>query len=228
MPLSRLDALNILREHVKVCRGTQSFSLLQNAFLVARQLNDIDPAELDSIITEYGEPKRLHFRADFAEFECELVRRSASKNRYHDVTCFIPFDGGYVGIQKPGYAGSGIFRAPSGGANLGESLRKAAVREMYEETGFDIQLIKFVLDLTLDVVCSDGVIPWRSLVFLVKATGGEMKPIDTHEIFDIKVVTREEMLGEIARLMEESGWGGFKYRAFLTKSFFERIDELGL
>ena len=107
-------------------------------------------------------------------------------------------------------------------------MRKAAVREMYEETGFDIQLIKFVLDLTLDVVCSDGVIPWRSLVFLVKATGGEMKPIDTHEIFDIKVVTREEMLGEIARLMEESGWGGFKYRAFLTKSFFERIDELGL
>jgi len=28
--------------------------------------------------------------------------------------------------------------------------------------------------------------------------------------------------------MVESGWGGFKYRAFLTKSFFERIDELGL
>jgi 8-oxo-dGTP pyrophosphatase MutT (NUDIX family) len=225
---------------------------------VARQLNDIDPAELESIITEYGEPTRLHFRADFAEFECELVRRSASKNRYHDITCFIPYDGGYVGIQKPGYAGSGIFRAPSGGANFGESLRKAAVREMYEETGLDIQLIRFVLDLTLDVVCSDGVIPWRSLVFgldiqlirfvldltldvvcsdgvipwrslvfLVKATGGEMKPIDTHEIFDIKVVTREEMLGEITHLMEESGWGGFKYRAFLTKSFFERIDELG-
>ncbi len=194
---------------------------------MARQLNDIDPAELESITAEYGEPKRLHFRADFAGFECELVRRSASKNRYHDITCFIPYDGGYVGIQKPGYAGSGIFRAPSGGANFGESLRKAAVREMHEETGLDIQLIRFVLDLTLDVVCSDGVIPWRSLVFLVKATGGEMKPIDTHEIFDIKVVTREEMLGEIARLMEESGWGGFKYRAFLTKSFFERLDELG-
>ena len=195
---------------------------------MARQLNDIDPAELESIINEYGSPRRLHFRADFAEFECELVRRSASKNRYHDITCFIPRDGGYVGIQKPGYARSGIFRAPSGGANFGESLRKAAVREMYEETGFKIQLIRFILDLTLDVVCSDGIIPWRSLVFLVKATDGEMKPIDTHEIFDIRVVTREEMLGGIIRLMEESGWGGFKYRAFLTKSFFERIDELGL
>ena len=99
---------------------------------------------------------------------------------------------------------------------------------MHEETGLKIQLIRFVIDLTLDVVCSDGVIPWRSLVFLAKATGGEMKPIDTHEIFDIRVVTREEMLGEITSLMEESGWGGFKYRAFLTKSFFERIDELGL
>ena len=223
-----MEALNPWREHVKVCRGTQSFSLLQIAYLVARQLNDIDPAELESIINEYGSPRRLHFRADFAEFECELVRRSASKNRYHDITCFIPRDGGYVGIQKPGYAGSGIFRAPSGGANFGESLRKAAVREMYEETGLKIQLIRFILDLTLDVVCSEGVIPWRSLVFLVKATGGEMKPIDTHEIFDIRVVSREEMLGEITRLMKESGWGGFKYRAFLTKLFFERMDELGL
>jgi 8-oxo-dGTP pyrophosphatase MutT (NUDIX family) len=223
-----MEALNPWREHVKVCRGTQSFSLLQIAYLVARQLNDIDPAELESIINEYGSPQRLHFRADFAEFECELVRRSASKNRYHDITCFIPRDGGYVGIQKPGYAGSGIFRAPSGGANFGESLRKAAVREMYEETGLKIQLIRFILDLTLDVVCSEGVIPWRSLVFLVKATGGEMKPIDTHEIFDIRVVSREEMLGEITRLMDESGWGGFKYRAFLTKLFFERMDELGL
>jgi 8-oxo-dGTP pyrophosphatase MutT (NUDIX family) len=222
-----MEALNPWREHVKVCRGTQSFSLLQIAYLVARQLNDIDPAELESIINEYGSPRRLHFRADFAEFECELVRRSASKNRYHDITCFIPRDGGYVGIQKPGYAGSGIFRAPSGGANFGESLRKAAVREMYEETGLKIQLIRFILDLTLDVVCSEGVIPWRSLVFLVKATGGEMKPIDTHEIFDIRVVSREEMLGEITRFMEESGWGGFKYRAFLTKLFFESMDELG-
>ncbi len=195
---------------------------------MARQLNDLDPAELESIVNEYGTPIRFHFRADFAEFECELVKRSASKNRYHDITCFIPYNGGYVGIQKPGYAGSGIFRAPSGGANSGESLRNAAVREMYEETGLEIHLIRFVLDLTLDVVCSDVVIPWRSLVFLVEATGGEMKPIDTHEIFDIRVVTREEMLGEITRLMEESGWGGFKYRAFLTKAFFERIDELGL
>lgn len=223
-----MDALNLWREHVKVCRGTQPFSLLQIAYLVARQLNDLDPAELESIVNEYGTPIRFHFRADFAEFECELVKRSASKNRYHDITCFIPYNGGYVGIQKPGYAGSGIFRAPSGGANSGESLRNAAVREMYEETGLEIHLIRFVLDLTLDVVCSDVVIPWRSLVFLVEATGGEMKPIDTHEIFDIRVVTREEMLGEITRLMEESGWGGFKYRAFLTKAFFERIDELGL
>jgi hypothetical protein len=95
---------------------------------------------------------------------------------------------------------------------------------MFEETGLDVELRRFVLDLTLDVKCGGEVIPWRSLVFLGEETGGEMHAIDTREIYAVKVTTREEMTGHIAELMEKSGWGGFAYRAFLTKSFFEALD----
>jgi 8-oxo-dGTP pyrophosphatase MutT (NUDIX family) len=111
---------------------------------------------------------------------------------------------------------------------MGESIKKAALREMYEETGLDIRLLRYVLDSRLDVVCTDGVIPWRSLVFLAEVTDGKMGAVDTYEIFDVKTMSREEMLGKVAQLMEESGWGGFLYRVHLTRSFFEQLDALDL
>ncbi len=195
--------------------------------LVARNLTDIDPEDYSSLVTIYGEPLELRFKAEFQDFECELVRRSANKGRNHDITCFIAEGEDFVVIQKHQYANSGIYRAPSGGANFGESLEAAAKREMLEETGLEIELERFVLDMRLDVVCSDGVIPWRSLVFLAKPIGGSMKPIDTYEIFDVKLMKREDLLSSV-QLMIESGWGGFKYRAFLTESFFRQADNLGL
>lgn len=166
----------------------------------------------------------MDFEADFQDFECELVEKSAARGRQHDITCFIPKDGGYVTIQKHDYANTGIFRAPSGGAKSNESIEDAAVREMKEETGYDVKLNRFVLDLKLDVVCRSRSIIWRSLVFLADIVGGQMKPIDTREIYDVKISSREEMLGPIADKMEKSGWGGFEYRAFLTKKFFSALD----
>ncbi len=187
-------------------------------------LNDITDKEYELLVSKFGIPLKFHFAADFLDFECDLVRRSSLKGRQHDITCFIPKDGGYVTIQKHAYSRTGIYRAPSGGAKDGEPIEEAAKREMKEETGLDIELDRFVLDLTLDVRCAEGIIPWRSLVFLAREVGGEMKPIDTYEIFDVKVSSREELLGDISTLMKHSGWGGFLYRAFLTEKFFEAID----
>lgn len=195
---------------------------------MASVLNDINDQELAALIDTYGAPKEFHFEADFLDFECNLVKRTEAKGRLHDITCFIQRDDGFVVIQKPQYARTGIYRAPSGGANTGEPLQEAAIREMYEETGLTIQLERFILDMHLDVICKDRTIPWRSLVFLATPTGGELKPVDTREIFDAKVMTRDQLLGPVNQLMEESGWGGFKYRAFLTREFFRRIDELNI
>jgi 8-oxo-dGTP pyrophosphatase MutT (NUDIX family) len=195
---------------------------------VASVLNDINESELTALIEQYGEPKEFHYEANFLDFECALVKRTETKGRLHDITCFIKQDAGYVVIQKHQYARSGIYRAPSGGANSGESLYNAAIREMYEETGLTVQLNRFVLDMHLDVICKDRTIPWRSLVFLATPVDGEMKPVDTREIFDVKVMTRQDLLNDVDRKMRESGWGGFEYRAFLTRMFFQRIDELNI
>jgi len=194
---------------------------------LARKLSDINDDELQSLIDRYGKPVTHHFSVDFLDFECELVKHTREKGRLHDITCFIQeSENKYVVIQKNQYANTGIYRAPSGGAKIGESLEDAAFREMYEETGLEVRLLKFVLDMYLDLTCDREVIPWRSLVFLAEPYGGIMKPIDTYEIFDVTVMSKEQLLGDVDRLMRESGWGGFAYRSFITRKFFERLDEL--
>ena len=199
------------------------------SIMMARPLNDINEDELASLIDRYGEPVSRMFATEFLEFECALVKKTESKGRLHDITCFIrQDDGGFVVIQKPQYANTGIYRAPSGGAFPGENLEEAAIREMHEETGLTIELTHFVLDLHLDVICKDRTIPWRSLVFLARPIDGEMNPVDTTEIFDVTVMFREQLIEEVAQLMEASGWGGFRYRAFLTREFFKRVDELNI
>jgi len=196
---------------------------------MASLLNEINDREIMSLKEKYGEPIIHEFTADFLDFECNLVKRTEAKGRLHDITCFIRRnDGDFVVIQKPQYARTGIYRAPSGGATPGEPLEDAAIREMHEETGLTIHLTHFVLDMRLNVVCKDRTIPWRSLVFLAEPVDGEMKQIDTREIFDVTVMSREQLVGKVSQLMEDSGWGGFKYRAFLTREFFRRLDELDI
>jgi hypothetical protein len=65
-------------------------------------------------------------------------------------------------------------------------------------------------------------------VFLAEPIGGEMVPIDTFEIYEVRRMTREDLLSDIENRMIESGWGGFQYRAYLQRTFFELMDKMGL
>ncbi|MEM2142413.1 MAG: NUDIX hydrolase [Candidatus Thorarchaeota archaeon] len=190
-------------------------------------MNELSSSEIETLVRKYGSPQHLEFSADFLDFECELVRRSVRGGRNHDITCFILHDGKYVVIQKHAYSGTGIFRAPSGGAHPGEPLELAAAREMMEETGLEIRLMRFVLDVSLTIRCHGEIIPWRSLVFLAESVAGHLGAVDTEEICSVTTMSREEMLGDVDSMMDTSGWGGFKYRSFLTRAFFRRLDELG-
>jgi len=173
----------------------------------------------------YGEPERLHFGTiAMKDFEFELMIGSMKNGRRHDVTMFAEKDGGWVCIQKPSYSGTGIYRAPSGGLNPGETLEEGLRREMREETGLEVAIERFLLIIEVEFAGPAGAVqPWTSYVFSGRADGGELEIRDTREISDLRIVPRDEMLGPIADKMDASGWGGFIYRARLTREAFAAI-----
>jgi ADP-ribose pyrophosphatase YjhB (NUDIX family) len=185
--------------------------------------------ELKLLAKRYGVPRKVHFSIDMNPEEYELVARSVRHGRRHDVTVFIRHKGKFAVIQKHAYANSGVFRAPSGGALPGETLVDAATREAREETGLEVELERFVLEVHANLR-SRGMpsVDWVSYVFLAHSIGGQLDPQDTDEIFEVKLSTREELLTDVRPLMLGSGSGGFRYRALMTDAFFDQLDALGV
>ena len=185
-------------------------------------------AELASLHRKFGVPRRVDFTANMLPDEFALVQRSAGRGRYHDVTIFIHHEGKFVVIEKHAYARTGILRAPSGGAMPAESLIDAAKREAREETGFDIEIERFILESHVQLTLEHETVDWVSYVFLARVIGGEMVPQDIKEIAGVHLRTREELLTEVGPLMKASGLGGFNYRAKMTEAFFAELDTQGI
>ncbi len=161
--------------------------------------------------------------------EFELVEQTVQQGRQHDVTVFIQHQGKFVVIEKHAYVNTGIVRAPSGGAQASESLLTAAQREAREETGFEVEIDLFVLEVHVLFSCGKRqAIAWVSYVFLAHVVGGKMGAEDIKEISDVQLRTREELLTKVRPLMLASGLGGFEYRAKLTDAFFEELDARGI
>ena len=185
-------------------------------------------AELASLEAQLGKPRRVDFCFEMNPEEFKLVQASTAQGRYHDVTLFILHQGKYVVIEKHLYAKTGIYRAPSGGASQGESLKSAAIREGKEETGLDVELERWVLESHVTFFCKDHhPIDWVSYVFLAKSIGGELGTQDPNEISDVQLRTQDELQNDIRPLMLSSLSGGLRYRAELTDAFFAALDTQG-
>lgn len=176
---------------------------------------DLPNDEIRNLEKEYGVPRESRIDIVMDDSECELVRMSARKGRNHDVTVFIFKGNRLILIKKHSYP-DGVYRAPSGGINEGESVLDGINREIFEETGTVIRLERYLLRVYARFICGDEVIPWVSHVFQAQYVEGDMVPRDTKEIAGIKLVTIEEMQSTIRNAMLANGRAGFKYRVFLT------------
>jgi ADP-ribose pyrophosphatase YjhB (NUDIX family) len=185
-------------------------------------------AELASLHLKFGVPRRVDFAAEMLPDEFALVQRSVGRGRYHDVTIFIHHKAKFVVIEKHAYVRTGILRAPSGGAMANETLIDAAKREAREETGFEIEVERFILESHVQLTLENDTVDWVSYVFLARVIGGEMEPQDVKEIAGVQLRSREELLNDIGPLMKASGLGGFDYRAKMTEAFFAELDAQGI
>jgi ADP-ribose pyrophosphatase YjhB (NUDIX family) len=171
---------------------------------------------------QYGTPETAHFRQAMIKPEFDLVVRSMKKDRAHDVTMFI-FNGPLLITIRKHMHPEGICRAPSGGLQPGEDFEEGTLREAYEETGAQIELQRYLLRAYVTFTHAGREIPWTSHVFTATHLSGELMPIDTKEIAEVRQVTLEELQGPIRERMLATGSGGLAYRVALTDKVVELL-----
>ncbi len=181
----------------------------------------------DDIVKElerkFGVPEVIQLRQDMFAAEFEILVKSMKYNRAHDVTMFI-FKGPYLIAIRKHMHPHGVYRAPSGGLMPGEDFEKGTLREAYEETGALIELRKYILRIHVTFIHDNQEAPWTSHVFTARYLSGELRPIDTKEITEVKEVSLDELQGPIRERLLASGSGGLAYRAALTDKVVEILN----
>jgi len=161
----------------------------------------------------------MSFPMNPAEFE--MLKRSMSDGRNSDATLFIFKDKKVIVNAKPWYP-EGLYRAPSGGIKPGEDIELSAKREAYEETGAEIELIKYILRIQVTFTCSQEAVNWTSHVFTAKYLSGDLRPIDTREIKEVNLMSLEKLDSLKEKLLAQDS-GGLHYRAALTEAAITEI-----
>lgn len=185
--------------------------------------------QIDDLEQRFGTPLQLEIRCEISEPEFTMLRNSRKHERSHDVTLFIFPDGGFdkfVGISKHVFP-EGIYRAPSGAVHPGEDFVTGAQREAKEETGLEVELDRFILQIEATFTHGDQYEPWTSYVFTAFTGGETLEPIDIDEIKEARWITFEQLQGDIRERMVSTGAGLFCYRVYLHDAAFKAISSLG-
>ncbi len=173
--------------------------------------------QLSGIRAKFGYPFHQWMTQEFDDQGWNLVQKSLSQKRSHDVTILIEGpDGRFALMSKHSYP-PGVFRSPSGGIHLGEDFLVGTLREAKEETGLSIGLKRFLLHITLDIGHNGDVATWDSYVFHAVTGDTQLKPTDLKEVKDTRWAGRGEMDMIISKLRETRN-GGLVYRADLTQA----------
>lgn len=100
--------------------------------------------------------------------------------------CLLCKDGKYLLVQEKQAKVYGLWNLPAGHVDKGESLEEAAIREVKEETGYSVRLIKEI------GIYHESVNKPIKHIFAAEITGGELA-IPEDEILDAKWLSIEEI-----------------------------------
>ncbi len=186
----------------------------------------VTPEMIAAAEGRYGRPATYDTILHASAREMEIVRSSQKHGRKHDITMAIFGEPGVLVIAKPWYT-TGLYRLPSGGLHPGESLEDGAAREGREETGVEMELVRYHLRIDVDFIGpDDDVIPWTSHVFSARYLSGEVDPEDTDEIREARWCPLSDLLKHRA-IMKRSRVSGLRYRAELQDWLIEHWGHLG-
>jgi ADP-ribose pyrophosphatase YjhB (NUDIX family) len=174
---------------------------------------------LAPIRARYGEPSVLEWEGSISEREYQIA--TYDPKRLHDVTLFILNGPRLALIRKPMFPPD-VWRPPGGGVKPGEDFVEAVRREAFEETGLRVELERYLVEARARFVY-EGVLDWRTHVFLA-ATGDEtLEPRDTEEIDAARWGTLEELAGPLRERLLATGRAFWRYRVALHDATISAI-----
>ncbi len=177
-------------------------------------LNTEREAEISALAARYGEPRRVEriYRVgdeELARWIPKLRRRTG------EIVLVVPRPGGRYLVHTKSFYPDLIFRLPSGGIDPGERIEEAAHREIVEELGQPLNLVRLLAIVDNSLLLNGQRTLYPSYVFLTERLETEPHPIDQGEdIAAFKDVTRQE-LGRLAEELHSLGpgwktWGQFR------------------
>jgi len=192
--------------------------------------------KLAPLVARYGQPRVVEITEAVSPAEMDMVLASRKDGRAHDVTCFILDGRGRVAVIRKHFHPPGVWRAPSGGIRPGEDVEAGIRREMREETGLHVQLLRYLLRIHALFVEEGGGREqnWVSHVFACRPVycaqpaGLELRPEDNHEIASARWATVGELQGPIREALLATGRGLFRYRVALTDLAVAELRRAGL
>lgn len=100
--------------------------------------------------------------------------------------CLIKKDNKYLLVQEAQPKVYGLWNLPAGHVDKGEKIREAAIREVKEETGYDVQLVREITILHEEATNA------VKHIFDADIIGGKLS-IKEDEILSVKWLTFEEV-----------------------------------
>jgi len=130
------------------------------------------------------------------------------------VTAIIEFQNNKILLVKRGtVVFKGYWALPGGRVDSGETIEQAVLREVKEETGLDIKIVKKIGEYH-EIGVQDGIeYDYHPACFLVKPMGGKIRRQEK-EIEDIKLVDLEDIPEKLA----------FKHSSMI-KDYIETLEK---
>lgn len=183
-----------------------------NAPLNSRSL--VDEAEVNALAARYGTPVRWSRTLDVSS-RMLGEREKALKKRRGETVLAIPRPARRVLLHTKSFYPTGAYRLLSGGIEIGEGVEEGARREIREETGFGVQLTRFLGLVKYEFRSESHTAPWVSYVFLTEETSDPPQVMDSGEgITDFREIEWAGLL-QVAEALERlpgewNGWGCFR------------------
>ena len=187
-------------------------------------MTHLDDLALAPLRKRYGTPRGVTFEAEVSRSELDLVIRSGSSGRRHDVT-FFAFNGERLALIRKTHFAPGVWRPPSGGVHPGEDAEAGILREALEETGVAIRLERYLLSTDVRFTSEGRSIEWRTHVLTATTEAEELSPLDTEEIAAARWGTIEELAGPIRERALATGRGLWRYRTALHDAAIEELRQ---